>query len=440
MPSTDKLIFLLLFICFSIVASIKHKNIYLLYYLFIFIVALDKGYGFFLHYFIIRLIDLIAIAIIMLDYRAITQSITQLRNYKLTVPILYCIYVLLNILLSQGNNMIQHIFNTLSWFLVFVIFMTFFFSSPRKNLKNGYILLVIGFSINLYNFLPNIFTNLDFPLIIKSNIPHHFYASRYGTWLSAIVSVSIISNKGFKRIVLINILLLILLLTIMSGARLQSLAAIVVSLLAFKLKLRSFLLFLIYSIALWVLLFPLIPKIESFQRYSRLTNYYETRESYTNDPSEIAFRKDNIQIAWEGFSDSPVFGQGVGEWKSWGEYYTGGDIYLTVHNSYMHFLVEQGALGLFLIFLMLYRGLLKYRDISNYNPHYPVLYTSSLFLYALLIIGLGHSIIAITFYLPMFIGIRYGFMARLLYSKDNINYLSSRKKGVFLSPILPILP
>ena len=430
MPSIDKLILLFLLSIFSILASIEHKKIYLLYYLFIFILALDKGYGFFLLYFPIRLSDLIAVIIVLLDYRAIAQSFIQLRNYKLTVPILYCIYVMLNILFTQGNNMIQDFLNTLSWFLIFVIFTTFFFSSPRKNLKYGYILLIIGFSINLYNFIPNIFTNSNFPLIIKSNIPDHFYASRYGAWLSAIVSVSIIGNKGFKRIVLIHILLLILLLTIMSGGRLQSLAAIVVFLLAFKSNLRSSLLFLVYLIALWVLLFPLIPKVESFQRYSRLANYYQTHESYTSDPTEIAFRMDNIQIAWNGFLDSPVFGQGIGEWQNWAESYTGRNVYLTVHNSYMHFLVEQGVLGLFLIFLMLYRGLLKYRDINKYNLHYPVLYTSSLFLYALMIIGLGHSIIAITFYLPVFIGIRYGYLTRLLYSNNYLNHTYSRDGGV----------
>jgi len=420
-------LFSVTFYLFALIFSIsRRKFLVYLYFQFIFLVALDRGYSFILGFLPIRLTEIIAISIFILDSDRLRIVLKKLRNKKLYIPLLYILSAILNTLLTSDIITISLFTEWFSWLFIFLTFSLFYSTRKGRTLSIAMSLIILGFSINLFNFLSVIFDFMPSILIFDTTIPLHFYASRYGSFLAVIIGVKLTYHKfNAKLLFKLHILLFILYVTIASGGRLQSLAAVVCIFLATKTSRKLFSFIALYVIALIFIVSPDVSTLANSERYERLATYYQTRQSYSAVPSEIDFRYHNIEIAWAGFLDSPLFGQGIRGWQNWASTYTGdSSFYLTVHNSYMHLLVEQGLIGFILLISSLYIILVKYRYYDKAYPRDHLLRTSKLFLISLIIIGFGHSIMIITFYLPMFLGIRSGLLLAYMNKHNKFKTIS----------------
>lgn len=385
---------------FSIVSNKARR---LLYLQFVFLTAYDWSLSFSFSPFSLAAAS--AVVLIITDLKNIRLTCQALWRQKLLKIILFLsIYMLLSSLLINKEYSFSKVVFSFQWFLILLTYSNLFYTKSKRFIRIALLLIAFSFALNTLTYIPTLF-NLDWVMpLVKSRIPAHFYAARYGALLVVILAYW---YKVTHSKTSFTILMTILLLTFMTGGRNQSFAALIVTIFILRSKFFTFLF-------LPLIIYIMFSYGSANEEYSQVTNRYTRIVNRTGDLSEIEFRQEHIEIALISLKESPIIGYGFGSWFDVSESITGETQYLTVHNSYMHILVELGAIGM-LLFIILIVSLTRRTggEMFSLNPIQASASISLYMLISLLIMGIAHSLIVITYITPMILGMRAGSLVRL---------------------------
>ena len=330
-PGTGKLLHLILLCLIVLLTVYKRKNIFYLYLYFIYIASASFGYSF--PFLPITLASGIAIMLMIFDSSRLKPSIKALIRYKLVIFYAFIAYLLFSAAFINGY-MGESFSVGINWLLIFTGFVLTFTSSSIKLKTYALILIPVCHLYRAILYVPTFIPKVS--SIIIGSVPSHFYAAEFGAFLIAycVTKVRYIQFEHKKSIWYLA-LLISLLFTYLTGGRLQTTAGLALMVIAIKKRIIAM---LAIAIGIVVLMFPRINIAESAnERWARLFSGQQI--------NEIEFREKNISIAFQGFKDSPIFGQGCGSWYQ----YTSsllflGEQKLAMHNSYLQILMELGGL------------------------------------------------------------------------------------------------
>lgn len=296
------------------------------------------------------------------------------KNFSSLLLVNTSLFILLLISLLYSNNIdfaLESIFRLLPLLMFPIVFfllkdnkdiyrnklfirgkMLFYFSTLILFLSIFIVFYCRGFVTENY------FLNYSYRIIFQLGkySMHPIYASIL-TLISLIFSISLFKIKGYKYVIILGNLILIINLFLLSR---KSAIIMLCFLFVFffflnkKIKLRLKIFFSLIIAFLLIVTLMFIPDISN--RFNDMYNLFDTSKSTSTN-----LRINLFNLSIDAIKEKPFLGYGIGDSKdvlsaleNQNDFFKGN--YYNTHNQFLSFLISTGFLGLFIFVLFLYKN------------------------------------------------------------------------------------
>ena len=326
----------------------------------------------------------LVIILCLLDAKRIwnTIAISLHTSRAFILYIIFLLYLILSALMggAASNSVFIMVGN-----MVFAVLIIHYTIRYRKAKQIIFIPIVIANVLHIIGYFMEFYSGqAGILLVLGAN--HQVAGQSAGIIIAIFLGLKVKKVKTIYPIVILSIAVLL------SGAR-TAVAGIFVLLVRGK---RYAVIAVLLGLALITISSNNYKKAQTILHESTLERYsillgVTSKSNTMNAPLEVAFRKENIEIALQMFGDNPVYGIGYGGWirarSTYGEI-VGYD--LTIHNSYLLILCELGIIGVILFLLMYGMAFYECRTTSSQNHQWQKEIALNMYIIAL-VNSFGHS-------------------------------------------------